>query len=114
MSRDGFYPVHIVECIQRIQQYIEDGKSNFFVDQKTQDAVIRNLQILAESTQRISDSLKMSHLSVEWSSIPAFRNVAVHNYLGIDLQQIWEIVEEDLPNLKRQIEEILKDLEETL
>ncbi len=77
---------------------------------KTQDAVMRNLQTLAESTQRLSDDLRQKYPDVEWRNIAAFRNVAIHDYRGIDLSQTWDIVADDLPVLKRQIEAIVKDL----
>jgi len=58
MKDDKLYLIHIIECIQRIEKYIgEDGKDGFMDDDKTQDAILRNLQTMAESTQRISDEL---------------------------------------------------------
>lgn len=69
-----------------------------------QDAVVRNLQTLAESTQRLSASLKATEPDVPWDSIAGFRNVLVHNYLGIDLESVWSVVETDLPELKSAIE----------
>jgi uncharacterized protein with HEPN domain len=100
------------ECISRISEYAAEGKDLFFKDRKTQDAVLRNLQILAESTQRLTDSTKSRASDIEWRAIAAFRNVAVHDYLGIDLQQIWNIIEMDLPKLRQGIDKLLKDLEE--
>jgi uncharacterized protein with HEPN domain len=76
-----------------------------------QDAVIRNLQTLAESTQRISNSLKTAHPEVEWRGISDFRNVVVHNYMGINLNRVWDIVVQNLPALKLQVTAILRELE---
>lgn len=111
MKDDRLYLIHIKECIERVIMYTEDGKDFFFADIKTQDAVMRNLQILAESTQRLSDSLKELHPEVDWRNISGFRNVAVHEYLSIDLKMIWDIVEEDLPVLEEQIEATLIELD---
>jgi uncharacterized protein with HEPN domain len=108
---DRLYLIHIKECIERVIMYTEEGKDVFFADIKTQDAVMRNLQILAESTQRLSDSLKELHPEVDWRNISGFRNVAVHEYLSIDLKMIWDIVEQDLPVLDEQIEAILRELD---
>jgi uncharacterized protein with HEPN domain len=83
---DRFYLIHIKEAIGRIEDYTRDGKESFFEDQKTQDAVLRNLQTLAESTQRISNDLKDKYSQVNWGIISAFRNVVVHDYLGISLR----------------------------
>jgi len=110
MKDDGLYLVHILECIERIERYTVDGGDAFMKDTKTQDAVMRNLQTLAESTQHLSDDLRQRYPDIEWRNIAAFRNVAVHDYLGIDLKQTWDIVADDLPVLKRQIEAIIKDM----
>jgi len=79
-------------------------------DTKTQDAVMRNLQTLAESTQRLPISLKTAHAEVSWERIAGFRNVLVHDHLGINIGRVWEIVEHGLPELKHQIAAILAEL----
>lgn len=66
--------------------------------------MLRNLQTMSEASQRLSDVAKASHPEIEWVRIAAFRNVLVHNYLGIDLQTIWDVVQRDLPELKRAIQ----------
>ena len=108
MKDDRVYLLHIGECIARIEQYTGGGKTGFLADTKTQDAVLRNLHTLAESTRRLSDALKARHPDTDWRSIAAFRNVLVHDYLGVDLQQVWDIVERDLPPLKHKVEAILR------
>ena len=108
---DRLYLIHIRECIDRIERYTSEGKADFFSDTKTQDSVLRNLHTLAESTQRISDSLKATRSDVDWRSIARFRNVIVHGYLGVDLNQIWVIVEHDLPVLRSAVESIIQEYE---
>ena len=110
MKDDRLYLIHIRECIARIVRYTADGGDAFLEDTKTQDAVMRNLQTLAESTQGVSETLQARHPEVAWRTIAAFRNVAVHDYLGIDLAQIWDIVADDLPKLDQQIAAILEAL----
>lgn len=73
-----------------------------------QDAVLRNLQTLVESAQRLSDNLRAGHPEIEWRRIAAFRNVLVHDYLGIDLERIWEITRQDVPQLKQVVADMLK------
>jgi uncharacterized protein with HEPN domain len=68
-----------------------------------QDAVLRNLQVLAESSQRLSNDLKAAWPQVEWIRIAAFRNVLVHDYLGVDLERIWEITQRDVPELQKTV-----------
>ena len=88
MTRDRVYVVHILECIARIEEYTQTGKGDFDTDARTQNAVVHNLQVLAEPARRLSEAITIQHPSVDWRSIIAFRNVAVHDYLGIDLNQI--------------------------
>ena len=74
-----------------------------------QDAVVRNLQVLAESTQRISDRVKTNYPDTEWQAISGFRNILVHDYLGLDLNLIWSVVQKRLPPLRLEIEKMLED-----
>ena len=67
---------------------------------------------MAESSQRLSDALKAKHLNIDWRSLSGFRNVLVHDYFGIRLERVWQIVEKDLPELKRQMEMIRGELGE--
>lgn len=110
MKDDRLYIEHVLECIDRILNYCRDGEAVFFRSELIQDAVLRNLQVLAESTQRLSPGLKNAHPEVEWHEISGFRNVLVHDYLGVNLQRIWDIVSLDLPDLKVQMESIREGL----
>lgn len=112
MKDDRLYLLHIKEAIEWIEEYTRDGKDIFINDHKTQDAVLRNLHTLSESVQRLSTPLKDKHPEVDWRVIAGFRNVIVHDYLGIDLDQIWDIVRDDLPELKRAVQKILDDIKD--
>jgi uncharacterized protein with HEPN domain len=72
-----------------------------------QDAVLRNLQTMTESTQRLSEKIKEHYPEIEWRHIAAFRNVLVHDYLGIDLERVWEITQRNVPELKTVIRKAL-------
>ena len=107
MKNDIVFLYHIQECIGRIEENVADGKDRFLKSHTLQDAVIRNLQTMAESTQHLSDDLKAAHPEIEWHRIAAFRNVLVHDYLGIDVERIWEITQRDVPPLKKSIMRML-------
>ena len=111
MKDDRLYLVHIRDCIDHILRFTNEGKNAFLVDRKTQDAVLRNLHTLSESIRRISTDTKVKYPEVPWRDISAFRNVVVHDYLGIELERIWDIIERDLPILKIQISAICDELE---
>lgn len=108
MKDDRLYLIHISECIERIEKYIGEGGGKAFMDSDlVQDAVIRNLQTQAESATRISEELQEKHPEVDWFKIRGFRNVLVHDYLGVDLKRVWNIIENDLSRLKVAVEKML-------
>ncbi len=111
MSKDDkIYLDHILQSIKKIERFLEN-KDAFKDEELIQDAVIRNLQTMAESTQRLSDKIKLSIVDVPWRDISDFRNKLVHDYLGIDLDIIYDVIENELPILKERVLEILKKLE---
>jgi uncharacterized protein with HEPN domain len=103
---DRIYLHHVLDCIDRIQRYCLPGEHAFLQEEIIQDAVLRNIQTLAESTQRISDQLKTSHPEIDWRAISGFRNVLVHDYLGINLVRVWQIVSVHLPLLSSQMQAV--------
>jgi uncharacterized protein with HEPN domain len=103
MRDDTVYLRHILESIRRIEENVADGRDRFLASHTLQDAVLRNLQTMAESTQSLSDDLKTTYPDIEWDRIAAFRNVLVHDYLGIDVERVWDITQRDVPELKRAI-----------
>ena len=111
MKDDKLYVIHIAECIERIEQYTTGGRDEFFGLTLIQDGVLRNLQTLAESTQRLSDEIKSHHPETDWKSIAGFRNVLAHNYLGVDIDRVWQIVARDLPALKAAVEKMKQSLD---
>ena len=106
MKSDTLYTIHIRECIDRIQTYTAGIDQNqFLASSLIQDAVLRNLQVLAESTQRLSDEFKTQHPEIEWYKISGLRNILVHDYLGIDIETVWVIISEELSKLKRAVKD---------
>jgi len=104
MKDDRLYLIHITECIEHIESYTENIDKEEFLDTTLiQDAVIRNLQVMAESTQRLSEQIKQTRPEIDWHRIAGFRNALVHDYLGVDLEGIWNIVEKEIPTLKKAI-----------
>lgn len=77
-----------------------------------ESAIVRELQTMAESTQRLSKSLKLSAAEIPWHSLSGFRNVLVHDYLGIEPDEIYAVIKSDLPKLKKRVIKMIKFLEE--
>ena len=111
MKEDSVYLRHILEAIRRIEENTGGGRESFMASHTLQDAVPRNLQTMAEATQRLSAQAKEQQPTVDWRALSGFRNVLVHNYLSIDLDQIWRAIERDLPGLKTAAETVLARLE---
>lgn len=104
MKDDAVYLAHILECIRRIEENVAGGLDVFRSSLTIQDAVLRNLQTMCESTKRLSGEAKAKHPQVEWRKIAAFRNVLVHEYMGIKVDRVWSIIEGELPSLKQAAE----------
>lgn len=109
MKDDRPYLIHFDESIDRIQSCISDLDFPDFMKQPlVQDAVLRNLQVLAESTQRLSENFKSTHPEIEWYKIAGLRNILVHDYLSINLATVWGVVKEKLPELHVPIRTALR------
>jgi uncharacterized protein with HEPN domain len=84
MKDDLLYLNHIQECIRRIEEYAAEGDKAFRHSHMVQDAILRNLQTLAESTKLVSADLKKVNPDIDWRAITGLRNILVHDYLGVD------------------------------
>ncbi len=92
------------ECLDRIHEYAGSDRTRFDASHLVQDAVIRNLQTLTESSQRLSEEIKGTEPKVPWRELAGFRNVIVHGYLGVDLGAVWLVVVQDLPTLSDAVD----------
>lgn len=109
--KNGLYLIHISECIQHIEDYTKDGRDDFMDSSMKQDAVIRNFEVIGEAAKRLSPNLKDTYPHVPWRRISGFRDLLIHNYMGVDLFEVWNIVENDLPELKQSIKTIISETE---
>lgn len=106
---DRVYLEHVLTCTALIRAYTSGGKAAFMDSALVQDAVLRRLQTMAESTQRLSDEVKTQALEVDWRALSGFRNVLVHDYLGgIDLERVWDAVEFYVPSLESAVQALIK------
>jgi uncharacterized protein with HEPN domain len=98
----------ILDAIARIQQYVEGLTfEEFQADQKTVDAVVRNLEIIGEAVRHLSPSQEGLPGDTPWADIAGMRNILIHEYFGVDLKIIWHTIVEDLPKLKVQVRGLL-------
>jgi len=101
---DKIYLAHMLECVDRITEYVANDETGFRASRLIQDAVVRNLQTLAESSQRLTDEIKSTEPGTPWRAISGFRNILVHGYLAIDVDAIWQVVSIELPPLRAALQ----------
>lgn len=112
MPRDyKLYLEDIVESIEKIKSYIIGmDLETFSDDQKTIDAVVRNLQIIGEATRKLPDKVREKDQDIEWGRIIALRNIIIHDYPAINLRIIWSIANINLPILAERIKKIIHEI----
>lgn len=93
--------------IGKIQRYITGlDEVSFLADEKTTDAVIRNLEIIGEAAKQLPADFRSRHSAIPWAQIAGLRNRIVHNYAGIDLKLVWHILQTAIPKLALQIADL--------
>lgn len=107
-NRDLIYLGDILDSIGRIESYTTRVKKSEFMDNfMMQDAVMRQIEIIGEASNCVSDKFQEEHPALPWFQMRGIRNKIVHDYRGINLQVIWETVTNNLPSLKKQVQDIL-------
>ena len=102
----------ILEASQRALSYTNNKEySDFLQDTQLQDAVIRNIEIIGEAAKKVSDDYQATYPEIPWKSISAMRNRLIHNYFGVNLDIVWEVVQSDLRPLMERVQIILKNSE---
>ena len=95
---------HILDSIEKIESYVEGMSKQEFSDSiKTQDAVIRNLEIIGEAAKNVPTSFRSTYPEIPWQKISGLRDVLIHMYFGIDLDIVWEVIQRDLPELRDRL-----------
>jgi uncharacterized protein with HEPN domain len=94
-------------AIQKIERYTSGMDQQLFrQDEKTIDAVVRNLEVLGEATRQMPEDFTTRHSHLPWRQIAGLRNRIVHDYIGLDLEIIWQVIRHDLPQLLLQLENL--------
>jgi uncharacterized protein with HEPN domain len=112
MRDDRVYLGHIAESIDLVNGYLTSiegvlDEQLFYDDVRTQDAVLRRMETLADAASHLSEELKARHSEIPWRQISDFRNVLAHGYTDIRLDRVWQAIVADLPVLKRVVDEEL-------
>ena len=110
MKDDTLYLIHISECIQKIEAYTAEGKEYFMATPMAQDAVIRNFEIIGEAVKNLSDDFRRRNPEVPWRRVAGFRDVLIHDYMGVSLDEVWNIIQTTMSGLKQFVREKLEEL----
>ena len=113
-EKEKYNLLAILESINKIQHYSSSfsDADEFFANEKTFDAALMNFIIIGEMVVRMSDEFIGKYNKVDWFKIKGFRNLVVHNYFGIDAEEVWQIIKDKIPALKEEIEKILMSIKE--
>jgi uncharacterized protein with HEPN domain len=106
------YLAHILERANRIEAYVQGGEETFIHDVKTQDAVIRNFEVIGEAAKRVPPEYRAAHPSIPWQLMAGFRDVLIHGYEGVDVSRVWITATRDLPVVRDAIRAILPPLDQ--
>ena len=110
MTSDSDRLEDILEAIEQIEKYAVKGRKVFDSEELVQTWIIHHIQIIGEATRRLSEQTQSRYPDIPWSAIIGMRHILVHDYFGVDLEEVWSTVEKDIPNLKAKIKVILKNL----
>jgi uncharacterized protein with HEPN domain len=109
------YLKDILDSINDIEEFIRNMSfEEFKKDKKTINAVVRSIEVMGEATKNIPKSLRNKHKEIPWKKIVGMRDKLIHEYFGIDVEILWKTITEDIPPLKKFIQNLLKNLKENL
>ena len=102
---------HILDAIEEIQKYLASVDFQIFLENSMMRfACIKQMEIIGEASNHLSAELKFKFSDIEWAQIVGMRNVFAHEYFGIDSSLVWDIIKNDIPELKEKIESALKSM----
>lgn len=108
MKNNFIYIQHILDSINNIEDYTSNmSHEEFYKDNKTIDAVIRNIEIVGEATSKCNQEFKEKYPQIPWRKMADTRNKLIHDYMGVSVKIVWEICKTDLPNLKPKLQALL-------
>ena len=105
------YISDILEAMNNIETYVKDLTYETFIQNNmVKDAVLRNLEVIGEAAKNISKDIKTEYAGIPWKRIVGLRNIVIHEYFGVDMENIWKIITDNLPQIKPAFIELLKQL----
>lgn len=111
MPNEQLYLKSILKSIAKIERYLDGfDEQKFLEDERTQDAIIRQLEIIGEAARLLPDDLKTKYPELPWRSVSGMSNHLIHRYFRVDVEEVWRTAINDLGFLKKEVEKILENL----
>ena len=107
MKDDRLYLHHMVERCHRIIRFIAAGRDAFMASEQLQDAVIRNVEAIGEAAKRVSADARHRLAWLDWKAICGMRDVLIHDYIGVDLDEVWNVASSRIPELQAALDQYL-------
>jgi uncharacterized protein with HEPN domain len=106
---DRLYLHHILERCHRITRFVGPGREAFLASEQVQDAVIRNIEVIGEAAKRVSADARGRLAHLNWKAICGMRDVLIHDYIGVDLDEVWNVAYSRIPELQAALEHFLAE-----
>lgn len=107
MKDDRLYLHHMLERCRRITRFIEPGRTAFMTSEELQDAVIRNVEVIGEAAKRVSAGSRVRMAQLHRKSICGMRDILIHDYIGVDLDEVWNVASSRIPELQAVLDQFL-------
>ena len=108
MRDDRVYLFHLRDAARRVLDYTEPGRDAFLSDPMIQDAALRNLEVIGEAAKSLSPGFRDAHAEIPWKLMAGMRDRLIHEYFGVDLELVWQVVARELPEIASKIDSILE------
>jgi uncharacterized protein with HEPN domain len=109
LKNNALYLKHILKSITDIEEFTSEGRNQFYESRLIQAAVIRNLEVIGEATKHISKDIRRLYPEMPWKQMAGLRDVLIHDYMGVDLNIVWNVVQREIPSIKKMIVIILSE-----
>jgi len=111
MKSDKIYILHIIDSMDQISDYTDQISPEEFKDNRLiQDAVVRNFEIIGEADKNVSDQTRDRFSLIPWKKMAGMRDKLIHNYMGVDLDAVWNTIEEIIPSMRQELQNVVRSI----